>query len=75
MRVEFGKTESGCPRFLFSLHKPYHSGERGKFWLIAGQLYAGYAGIMLCLGIMTVNLWFIKHRDSKPRLRTIFLGL
>jgi hypothetical protein len=75
MELELGKTPDRLPIFLWSIRKPYHSGERGKFWLIAGQLYAGYAGLMLCLGYFTITLWIQKWQDSKPKLKTVFWGI
>jgi len=62
-----------CPRFLFSVRKE-SSSERGP-WLIVGQLYRGYAGLMARFGSFNVTLWIKKCEDNWPHIGTVFLGI
>jgi len=68
MKVELGRTSSGdgLPFLMLHVRKSETSEEKQGF-LAVGQLYRGYAGLMLSLKGLTVDLWLHKWEDAFPR--------
>ena len=74
MKIQLGRTSSGSglPSVMLSVRKSITTEEIEGF-LAIGQLYRGYAGLMLSLRSLTIDLWLHKWENTFPRLGLICL--
>jgi hypothetical protein len=74
LKIELGRTGSGSglSSAMLSVRKSITTEEKEGF-LAIGQLYRGYAGLMLSLRGLTVDLWLHKWEDTFPRFGLICL--
>lgn len=70
MKVEIGANPR---KLLLSLRKSITQEEKACS-VILGQLYRGYAGLILNLRVAMITLWILKWESQLPKLKTVFIG-